>query len=500
MPLVKRALRVSSVSPERTPMANPGPEIKTSTYRTRSLIKRRSPLLNQILTGLLVCVVYILAAKLSLRLASIHPSATPVWPPTGIAIAALLSLGIGFWPAVFAGAFLVNLTTVGTVLTSFGIAIGNTLEAVLASYLITRFANGTKVFDRTWDILRFGLYAGILSTAVAATFGVTSLSLGGFASWEQFGIIWRTWWLGDAAGAMVFTPFLLLCTTRKRLGWSKSEFVEAFLLFCLTSLTAGIIFGPFFHTHIRSDPWTFLCTPWLVWAAFRFGQREASATVCLLSLLAVKGTLGGYGPFVHESINDSLLLLQSFLAVQALMTLIFAAEVTERRRQEEHARFLSVSDPLTGLANYRLLLDRLGTEIKRYGRDDRPFSVLLLDLNGLKKINDEHGHIVGSLALCRVAEVLHLSCRAIDTPARYGGDEFALVLPGTCSEDARRVAQRISQRLAEDAEVPRLSVSIGIAEYPRDGGSIEHILSVADQALYFEKHHASGRATVTQSS
>src|SRR5580704_15211284 len=176
-------------------MANPGPEVKISTDWTGRLRLYRSLVPKQLLTGLAVCVIYILAAKFSLRLASVHPSATPVWPPTGIAIAALLTLGTGFWPAVFAGAFLVNFTTVGTALTSFGIACGNTLEAVLAAYLVSRFANGTKVFDRTWDILRFGLYGGILSTAVAATFGVTSLTLGGFASWDQFGLIWRTWWL-----------------------------------------------------------------------------------------------------------------------------------------------------------------------------------------------------------------------------------------------------------------------------------------------------------------
>jgi diguanylate cyclase (GGDEF)-like protein len=121
---------------------------------------------------------------------------------------------------------------------------------------------------------------------------------------------------------------------------------------------------------------------------------------------------------------------------------------------------------------------------------------VLLDLDGLKKINDAHGHVVGSLALCRMAEVLHLSCRAIDTPARYGGDEFALVLPGTSAEAARRVAQRISQRLKEDVEVPRLSASIGIAEYPRDGLTIEHILSAADRALYEEKHRRPDRSGV----
>jgi diguanylate cyclase (GGDEF)-like protein len=133
------------------------------------------------------------------------------------------------------------------------------------------------------------------------------------------------------------------------------------------------------------------------------------------------------------------------------------------------------------------LTEHIETEIKRFGRNGRPFSVLLLDLDGLKKINDSHGHVVGSLALCRMAEVLYLTCRDIDTPARYGGDEFALVLPETSSEYAHRVANRIAQRLAEDLEVPQLTVSIGVAEYPRDGLTLESLLSAADRALYQAK-------------
>jgi len=179
--------------------------------------------------------------------------------------------------------------------------------------------------------------------------------------------------------------------------------------------------------------------------------------------------------------------MQSFLSIQALMTLVFAAEVSERRRQEEQARLLAVRDPLTGLANYRLLVERVEEEIKRYGRTGKPFAVLLLDLDGLKKINDEYGHLVGSLAICRVAEVLHLSCRETDTAARYGGDEFALVLNESSAAAATVVAQRVAQRLAQDAEEPRLSVSIGVAEFPSDGTTIEHLLSAADQALYNDK-------------
>jgi diguanylate cyclase (GGDEF)-like protein len=449
---------------------------------------------------LIICAAYVVAAKLSLRLASVHPSATPVWPPTGIAIATLLALGLRFWPSIFVGAFLVNITTVGSVLTSLGIATGNTLEAVFAAILVTRFAKGSHAFEKTWDILLFALYGGVLSTAVAATLGVTSLVLGGFAPWNQYSLIWRTWWLGDAAGALIFTPFLLLWGTNVSLKWTKRQFMEAGVLMVLLMITAGTVFGVIFHARVSGDPWTFLCTPFLVWIAFRFGTRESSAAICLLSVIAVAGTVHGRGPFVRETSNDSLLLLQTFLSLMASTTLIFGAEVSERRRQEEHARVLAVSDPLTGLANYRLLIDRLSSEIKRYGRDGRPFSVLLLDLDGLKKINDAHGHLVGSRALCRVAEVLRSTCRAVDTPARYGGDEFALVLPGTSSQDARPVARRISQRLAEDLEVPRVSVSIGVAEYPRDGHTIEHILGAADQALYDEKKLRVDQPPVTQHS
>src|SRR5215471_16841580 len=210
----------------------------------RKLKVWRSPLLKQLLIGAAASGAYILAAKLSLRLATVHPSASPFWPPTGIAIVTLLLLGLRYWPAIFVGAFIANLTTAGSVLTSMGIGAGNCLEAVTAAYLVSRFASGKGVFDSTWGILRFALYGGILSTSIAATLGVTSLALGGFAPWHEYGIIWRTWWLGDAAGALVFAPFLLLWSANPIPRWSKRQYAEAAALLASTLLISGVVFGP----------------------------------------------------------------------------------------------------------------------------------------------------------------------------------------------------------------------------------------------------------------
>ena len=166
---------------------------------------------------------------------------------------------------------------------------------------------------------------------------------------------------------------------------------------------------------------------------------------------------------------------------------IIVEDVTQQRKLEDHLRQQAAKDPLTGLSNYRHLVETVDSEIKRSERTGRQFALLFLDLDGLKQINDSFGHVVGSRALCRLADVLCMCSRNLDTAARFGGDEFALVMPETGKVQAALVALRVCENLAGDGRQPKLSVSIGISIYPQDGEAVETLLGAADAALYLVK-------------
>ena len=282
----------------------------------------------------IVTLVYFVAGKFGLTLASLHASASPVWPTAGIALAALLVLGYRVWPAIFVGAFLVNVTNAGDLATSFAIAAGNMLEALAGAWLVVRFARGKNFCDRPVDVFKFALIAAT-STVISPSFGVTSLVLAGFADWAHYGAIWLTWWLGDTTGDLVFAPLMLLWTIGSQRRWSKKETIEVGVLFFVLVLLSSVVFGGWLQISSRNYPITFICGPIVIWTAFRFRPLETATGIFILSVIAVWGTLHGFGPFVRETENQSLIALQLWIAVLTITAMALSAGMAERRRVEE---------------------------------------------------------------------------------------------------------------------------------------------------------------------
>jgi signal transduction histidine kinase/CheY-like chemotaxis protein len=276
-----------------------------------------------------VGVLYFAAGKLGLSFAEVNTSASAVWPPTGIALAAFLLLGSGAWPAIAVAAFLVNVTTSGSLLVSAGIAAGNVLEGLLGAYLVQRHARGAACFERARDVFKFAVLGALLATTVSATLGTLSLALGGLASWDAFGAIWVTWWLGDTAGALLVAPPILLWARQPRVEMPEGRFAETVAAFVAVLVAAVLCFAvPAFSRY----PLAFLCLPPIAWLAFRSGPREVATAIAALAVIAVFTTENGLGPFTMPTRHESLLVLHAFLATAALMMLPIAALVREHSR------------------------------------------------------------------------------------------------------------------------------------------------------------------------
>lgn len=297
---------------------------------------------KHLLIVLALATFYVLTARLGLTLAlPPEAKATAVWPPSGIALATVLLVGYRVWPGIWLGAFWANLwdffdpahefTLAVHLVVSCSIASGSTLQALLGAALLHRWIGGQKVLDRARSVFQF-VGVALLMCLVASTVGVTTLCLAGFGPWANYGFNWWTWWLGDTVGVFVVTPLILAWSKPPRFAKKPRRLAEAGLLLGLL-LSVGLwIFGGWNPWGIDMNFLVYMTVPPLVWAAFRFAQHGATATLFLVSGIAVWGTAHQHGPFVRETLNESLIAVQSFVGVLTVTALALAGVLAERRR------------------------------------------------------------------------------------------------------------------------------------------------------------------------
>ena len=280
----------------------------------------------------LLAAAYYVAGRIGFTAAAVHGVVSSMWPPAGIALFVLLRFGVGMWPGVALGAFVLNATSGVPVAGAVGIGIGNSLEAVVGCLLLMRIADFHLALDRTRDVVALAILAAFLSPLISATIGVTSLLASGAAPAAAFHALWPVWWSGDAVGVLVITPFLLTWRGPRDLRLRPAAHVlDVGGALAIVIVIAGLVFA-------FGYGYAYAVFPAVTWAAFRGGQRSVSVAVAAVALIATWGTLHLAGPFSTSTPTANLFLLQLFIGLLAVTGLVFAAALSERHRAEEDAR------------------------------------------------------------------------------------------------------------------------------------------------------------------
>ena len=360
---------------------------------------------------------------------------------------------------------------------------GSVLAFTFAANALVRFRG---MHDRISLILAFGFgLAGLIEMGANLTPHITPIAL----------TVPLSWMVSRTLLAMLLVAALLVERSLPLSREPNREIAWALLIVGMIAYLTSVVFfavpaaPKIYPNTIIPRPWDLLPAVIYLAASIGFWRRLKHVDSALdraLFLSAMVNVACHLTMSQSSAHFDAASGAAQFLEATGY-AIVLAGALLDNARLFDQVSRLAISDPLTGLANYRRLLEVMEMELQRAQRTNRGFAVVLLDLDGLKKINDSHGHLVGSQALKRLSSVLRVHCRGMDTAARYGGDEFALVLPEAEEAVAVQVTHRIRKRLLEDGLEPRISVSAGVAVYPRDGLTIEKLLNSADGALYAMK-------------
>ena len=291
--------------------------------------------LRYVTTVLALALAYFAAARFGLSLTFSAKQVTALWPPTGIAVAALLLGGYRVWPGIYLGALTVNALVGDSFLAAAMIAVGNTLGPVSARFALRRFVGFDHALASTRDVVSLILVGAVLGMAVTASYGVAVLALAGFIPWSAYGSVWWIWWVGDAMGVIVFAPLILSWATRPRLGWSRSRLVELCGIFGGLAIVSTIALSGAFFPSSTPFQLQYAIFPFIIWVSLRFGPRETATAIALVIGFAVWGTTHDRGPFTTGNLDQRLILLEMFMAIASVTGYILSTVSEERTRARE---------------------------------------------------------------------------------------------------------------------------------------------------------------------
>ena len=295
----------------------------------------------QALRMVLVGGAYLVIATLALKLASINPSATPIWPPTGLALASVILWGYRVSPAIYLAAFLANVAIAGSIHTSALIAFGNTLECLVGGYLVNRWSAGIATFDTPAGVTKFALICLLAATPISATLGVVTLVAAGSADLSESLQVWVTWWLGDLAGAIVVAPVIILWSRGGLFSAAPRELWASAIIIAVACLVGIVAFSPLIAESTMKNALGFLSIVPLMWAALRGRRRDTATAALMLAAFAVWGAMAQVGPFARSTQNDTFLLLLMFMMSVSVPSLILSADVSVRREAEQVRKLLT---------------------------------------------------------------------------------------------------------------------------------------------------------------
>ena len=456
----------------------------------------------------MVAAVYFAAAKLSLLLAIPPGYATAVWPPSGIAVAALLLIGNRVWPGVWIGAALVNFAVDAGTFPAALIACGNSLEALVGAMLIRRQIGVFHEFDSGEDVIKFVAVAA-MSAMVAATIGVGAVALHDPVPASVLAQNGWTWWEGDTVGIILVTPLILSLSVLEPAIWSRRKIIEGAAFGLALLVAARLIFGGN-REAFTVLPLVFVIPPIIIFAAFRLGQREVTLASAAACSVAIWYTVQGRGPFALASLNETLLLLLAFVSTVVTTGLVLSAVVGQRSRVTEALQQAlrdlaeqAIRDPMTGLHNRRFLREFLVRELIRAKRTGIGLAVIMMDLDHFKRINDTFGHDAGDLVLTEVAAMLKKSIRGSDMVCRFGGEEFVLVLTDATRASASRRCEEIRAAIRKLDPTYRgrglgsPTASFGVALFPDHAADADSLINASDKALYDAKYAGRDRVVIS---